>query len=109
MTETSAGISVSSVVPKLYFEALVNDLFKILPMKESGEETLGTYIRSLRRELLGCYGLFPEFAQDSDLLSIITILQYMIDHPECPVGEIRQEVFHTISICNRLKEHFTEV
>ena len=102
-------MAVDHAVLKAYFETLVNNLFKILPMREGGEATLATYIGSLQKELLGCYELFPAVAKDSNLLSIITILQYMIDHPECPVREVRREVFHAISICNRLKEHFTEV
>lgn len=107
--ETAGGMTVDYAVLGVYFETLVNYLFKILPMKEGGETTLTTYIGSLQKELLGCYGLFPSVAEDGSLLSIITILQYMLDHSDCPVGEVRREVFHAISICNRLKERFSEV
>ena len=109
MIQTACGTSVDAAVLNAYFESLVNLLFKILPMREGEEKTLGVYIKSLRNELLGCYSLFPEVGGDSSLMSIISILQYMIDHPESQVAEVRREVFHAISICNRMKKRLGEV
>ena len=109
MLQTVCGSSVDATVLNTYFETLVNLLFKILPMREGEEKTLDVYMKSLRCELLGCYSLCPEVGEDSSLMSIISILQYLIDHPECQVSDVRREVFHAISICNRMKKNLTEV
>lgn len=108
-TETIRGVHIDATVLKNYFAALVNLLFKILPMREGGEKTLGVYMDSLQLELLGCYELFPELKADSGMLSIICILQCLINHPEYPVAKVRREVFHAISICKRMEGRFAEV
>src|SRR5699024_7722579 len=54
MAQTSTGLPMEPHVLGNYLRALVNQFFKILPMWESGEKTVGTYIRSLQCELLGC-------------------------------------------------------
>ena len=41
-------------------------------------------------------------------MTLLSMLQYMIDRPDCPVSEVRREVFRAISICNRLKAEYAE-
>ena len=86
-----------------YFDSRVNSFFKILPIKEKEEDTLQDYIKSLQLELIGCNNLFLETDFDSALLSLIGILQFLIDEP-CDVSVIRREVFKSISICKKLKK-----
>ena len=100
----------SSITPKLisnYFENLVNLFFKILPMREKNEHSLNTYMKSLQLELIGCKKLISGFGDDHNFLTLLSILQYLIDNPECELERVRREVFHSISICNKLKAKYT--
>ena len=40
-------------------------------------------------------------------MTLISILQYLIDTPDCPVQDVKREVFRAISICNKLKSRYT--
>lgn len=90
-----------------YFAGLVNHFFKILPMRENEESTLNTYMQSLRAELLGCQNVVYGLKTDPMYLSMLSILQYLIDNPLCPIKEVKREVFHAIGICNSLKTKYT--
>lgn len=103
IVETVSGVEIDGDVLYKYFKNLVNLFFKILPMKENEEDTLGVYLRTLQVELLGCKNLITVLNNDPRMLSLISILQYLIDFPECSPREVRREVFHAISICNKLK------
>mgnify|MGYP006891094825 CR=1 FL=1 len=92
-------------VLKNYFDSLVNSFFKILPIKESEEDTLTEYMQSLQLELIGCNSLFAGTSYDSALLSLIAILQYLIDN-DCEMKVIRREVFKSIGICKMLKKKY---
>lgn len=111
--ETTAGIPMSAELLDSYMRSLVNRFFKILPIKESGneygEESLDTYIRSLQVELLGCKELIVVINEDPSFLSLINILQYLIDNPDCSVRTVKREVFRAISICNKLKAKYAVV
>lgn len=89
-----------------YLRTLVNLFFKILPIKEKGESSLDTYMRSLQAELLGCKELIEAIHDDPSFLSLIAILQYLIDNPSCSVAVVKREVFRAISICNKLKARY---
>lgn len=86
-----------------YFSTLVNQFFKILPMREKDEDSLPVYLVSFQSELLGCKGLMVDLKYDPAFLSLINILQYLIDTPDCSIKETKREVFKAISICNRIK------
>lgn len=101
------GNNIHSEVLKNYLDTLVNNFFKILPIKENEESTLGEYMKSLQLELVGCNSLFENTNYDSALLSLISILQYLIEH-DCDVVVVRREVFKAISICKKLKRKYFE-
>lgn len=113
MIYTTNGMELSGSVLSNYFRSLVNMFFKILPIKEAvqecGEASLVTYMQSLQMELLGCKGLVVAIDNDPLYLSLLSILQYMIDHPACETSVVRREVFRAISICNKLKTRYAEV
>lgn len=98
---------ISAEMINKYFKSLVNSFFKILPLKENNEPTLTTYIESLQIELLGCKGVIAALNNDPLFLSLISILQYLMDFPECSVHEVKREVFKAISICNKLKATYS--
>lgn len=85
-----------------HFKSLVNQFFKILPMRENEEETLVTYMEGLQRELLGCHSLVMGTNHNPMFLSLLSILQYLIDNPDTEVSVVRKDVFKAISICNKL-------
>ena len=106
MVETTAGTPIDAEVLHNYFRNLVNHFFKILPIREQNEESLTIYMQSLQAELLGCKGLVSAVQNDASYLTLLSILQYLIDNPECTVREVKREVFRAISICNKLKAQY---
>lgn len=100
---TTAGVPVTSTLLSKYFTNLVNRFFKVLPMRESEEATLGVYMRSLQIELLGYKELIVSIDENPLYLSLTSILQFLIDNPDCPITDVRREIFKAISICNQLK------
>lgn len=93
-----------------YFRSLVNRFFKILPIWEGGDGSVSLYMDALRSELLGCESIVLAIRNDGEYLSLISILQDLIDHPEYEHDKVRRSVFSSISICNKLiARYFAEV
>ena len=101
--QTTAGDPISSKLLSNYLCSLVNHIFKILPIREQDDRSLPVYLRSLQLELIGCKDLISALNNDASILTLLSILQYLIDNPDCSVRVVRREVFHAISICNKLK------
>ena len=91
---------------KNYCDDLVNKFYKILPMRENKEETLQVYMESLMFELVGARNVVYALQNNSAYLSLISILQSLIDDPENELHVVKREVFHAISICNKLKDRY---
>ena len=108
MIETTAGVPMDSQLLSNYFKALVNRFFKILPIREQGDESLVIYLESFQKELLGCQALITAIQNDALYVSLLATLQYLIDHPDCSVKAVRRQVFNSISICNKLKSIYAE-
>lgn len=107
--DTVFGISVDANLLRNYFKNLVNQFFKILPMRENDEDSVITYMQSLQIELLGCKDLIPEVRDNSLYLTLLSILQYLIENPECSISTVKREVFRAISICNKLKAVYSNM
>ena len=106
MIQTVRGIPMNDEVLSGYLRNLVNLFFKILPIREDEDSSIVTYMMSLQLELLGCEGLITAIKGDPLFLSLISILQYLIDHPDSSVATFKREVFKAISICNKLKARY---
>lgn len=106
MIVTRAGVPMNATILTNYLRSLINLFFKILPIWESGEGSIETYIKSLQVELLGCKELIEAIHEDPLFLSLISILQFFIDNPETEIHAVRREVFKAISICNKLKARY---
>ena len=106
MIALTNGSEINGVVIHNYFRTLVNLFFKILPMRESGEASLNTYMQSLQCELCGCRDLIEAIDNDPRYMSLISILEYLIQHPGCEFHVVRREVFRAISICNKLQAKY---
>lgn len=104
--KTNSGAPLDAVLLYNYLRNLVNLFFKILPIRESEDPSLSVYMRSLQLELLGCGALIDSLDSDPTFVSLLAILQFLIDHPETPVADVRREVFRAISICNKLSVRF---
>lgn len=92
-----------------YMGALVDRIFKILPLCEEESETVCDYMRSLQRELVGLYNFEPDLYGDEMFLSIIATLQYLIDNPTCKIGTVKCEVFRMIKVCNSIRDRYQAV
>ena len=90
-----------------YFHSLVNCYFKILPIREDEEKTISVYLESLKAEMLGCGSLLNSIKNDPAYMTLLSILQYFIDHPDCDIAQVPREVFRAIRICNKIAEKYT--
>lgn len=108
MHETASGEYIRPELLNNYFKYLVNQFFKILPMRENEDQSLQVYLQSLQAELLGCNEFVLAFSTNAAYLTLLSMLQYMIERPDCPVREVRREVFRAINICNKLKAEYAE-
>lgn len=106
---TKYGVEITERMAGNYLDALVDRFYKILPMTESGEETLKQYLESLLREMLGAHELV-EFLQDDDrFLTLLATLQYFIDNDadnDAAVAIVRTDVFRSIGILKKLKKKY---
>lgn len=107
MIETTVGKWIPDGMLRNYFEHLIDRFFKILPMWEDEEETLPIYIKSLQTELAGFKSLIIRLNNDFSMLTLLSILQFFIDNPDCPVGDVKREVFRAINICKNLQSRYT--
>lgn len=106
MFTTVDNMQIDSAFVVRYIDSLVNKFFKILPMREESEPSLKEYIKSFQRELIGCGNMLDGIHDDGLYISILSILQYLSDNAvnnECMISDIKREVFHAISLCNKLK------
>lgn len=108
MIRSTADAELDSKLLYNYFKYLVNQFFKILPMRETNEGSLPVYISSLKTELIGCNRVIEALEFDPAFLTLISILQYFDDNPDCPVKDTKREVFKAISICNTFKARYKE-
>lgn len=102
---TSFGDQIPNQLVTKYIDRLIGQFYKILPIKESGEKSLDKYMRSLQREMIGCSHLIESLNYDERFLSLISILQYMIDY-ECEQCVVKSEVFKAINLCKKLQEKY---
>lgn len=103
--KTKYNIDVNDQMFGKKLAGLVNQFYKILPIKESGEPSLGQYMKSLQREMLGCKQLITALENDAQYLTLLSILEYMIDN-ECDVAVVKSEVFRAIGIIKRLQKQY---
>lgn len=101
--ETVGNAQIDRSLLRKYFKSLINSFFKILPMREANEPTLQTYMCSLRAELLGCQNLIPDLSNHTSYLTLLSVLQYLIDNYDEAVPVVKREVFRAINICSKLE------
>lgn len=102
---TSNNTEVNDRMVSNYINTLVNRFYKILPIKESGEDTLKRYLEGLQREMIGLRDLITLIHDDDRYLTLLTIIQYFIDH-DTDVATVRTDVFKAISILKKLQKKY---
>lgn len=108
--DTSVGETLSAELIDNYFRNLVNQIYKILPMRENETESLGKYIWRLEAELIGGQNLILAIQEDAYFGSLVNILQYLSDHfSDCSVEQVKQLVFEGISLCEKLLARYGKV
>lgn len=105
---TIYDVEISREVVTKRADELVNQFYKILPLRENGSETLSQYAESLLREMLGMKALLVEWKDDGQYLSLLGILQYIVDNPSCDVAKVKSDVFKAINIIKRLQKKYTD-
>lgn len=105
---TAYNISLDDAAVSGYFAALINRIFKILPIREREEDTLTTYLDSLMLELMGCESLLPDLSSDGEFVSVLSTVRYLRDNPSLPVSTVKREVFRTISSCKKMEVRYGE-
>lgn len=109
MINTSIGKPIRVELIESYFHSLINKFFKILPLYEDNENTLCEYMRNLQSELIGFQSLLPGIGNDANLISLLSILEYLIDMHSCygfelGKGVIKREVFGAIRVCQKMEQ-----
>lgn len=102
---TCYDIELSDELVSRQIKNLVNRFYKILPIKESGEPTLKQYQSGLLREMVGFKELIVAFKYDDRYLSLLSILQYMIDN-DPDVETVKSDVFKAINILKSLQKKY---
>ena len=103
---TIRNIELPDKVVQKYLKALIGQFYKILPIKESGEPSLNKYMQSLQREMLGCQNLIIALNTDELFLSLLAVLQYLIEN-DCDTSTVKCEVFKAINICKKLQKKYS--
>ena len=105
--ETNGGAPVSRTLLHNYFCNLVNQVYKILPMREQESKTLDRYVWRLSAEIIGGAAMVPGLGEDSYYMSLLNILQYLRDHcMEDSVEQTKQLVFEGIGLCEKLRNRY---
>ena len=105
---TIYNVDVSRELINKRVNELINQFYKILPLRENESATLSQYTGSLLREMLGMKQLLVEWHDDSQYASLLGILQYISDNPTCDVSVIKSDVFKAINIIKRLQKKYTD-
>ena len=106
---TCHGIELDSNMVLARIDGLVSQVYKILPLFETGERSVIQYMTSLQREMLGLGSLIAAFRDDDRYLCVLAILQRMIDcglDGSQDIRTIKSDVFKAISILKKMKEHY---
>lgn len=105
---TTSGYELPIKLVSNYLDGLVNQFFKILPLKEDGEPSLNEFMKSLQVELIGHKSLMEYLHDDSMYMTLLSILQYLIDnnHDDFDTAIVKREVFKAISICKKLRKKY---
>lgn len=82
-------------------ERLTGKVFKILPMREEGCNTLDEYVSNLLRELINSKELIESLQFEGELFSLISTLEGLA-HNDIDLTVCRSDVFKSIDIIKKM-------
>lgn len=91
-----------------YLNFLIGQLYKSLCLKEDGNNTLISFLESLKRELIGNKDLIGHLKYDARFASLINKVQYLISENDVSHKVFKKEIFSCISIVNKLQNQYCE-
>lgn len=91
-----------------YLDFLIGQLYKSLCLKEDGNNTLISFLESLKRELIGNKDLIGHLKYDARFASLINKVQYLISENDVSHKVFKKEIFSCISIVNKLQNQYCE-
>ena len=103
--KTIYDIDISREMMKNKLCDLVNQVYKILPLKESDSPTLNQYLAGLMRELLGFKALIVALHDDGLYASLLSIIQFLSDN-DCDNAVVKTDVFKAIGIVKKLQKKY---
>ena len=106
MTSSSVGNTLTAEFIPNYFDYLISQFYKILPMTEEKDETLAVYLDSFKNELIGFSSVARIIEYDARFVSIVSVVQFIIDNPEAEHKVIKREIFKAINICQKLASKY---
>lgn len=87
-----------------YLSCLINQVFKILPLKEQKSEFIDTHISDIIKELKGFDMLIKDTEYDAVIMRILAILTYYEQNIYISsLEDVRRNVFKMITLCEKLK------
>lgn len=87
-----------------YLSCLINQIFKILPLKEQNSEFIDTHISDIIKELKGFDMLIKDTEYDAVIMRILAILSYYEQNIYVSsVEDVRRNIFKMITLCEKLK------
>lgn len=90
-----------------YFKYMIGKIYKILPMKEEGCQTLTTYLESLKVEMTGSYSLYRQLIEEPQFMSALNIIEYLIDN-DVSNEVCKREVFKAIRHIEAINKKYFE-
>ena len=86
-----------------FYRRLINCIYKILPLKEEGNDGLDDYVDSVLIQLYGSLNTYPDLNYNQQFISIINTLQYFRNN-EYTVKQCKRETFRCINILQNMIE-----
>ncbi len=105
MIQVNCGAIPNSLY-KNYLNFLIGQLYKSLCLKEEGNETLISFLESLKRELIGNIELINTLKYDARFASLLNKVQYLISAKDIEHRIFRKEMFSCISIVKKLQGQY---
>lgn len=84
-----------------YFQLLINNVYKILCLREDDCPTLCQYLENLLRELIGSQELITELQYNGLFLSLLATLESLVT--EIDYDNFKSDIFKCINIINKLQ------
>jgi hypothetical protein len=84
-----------------YVNGMISKVYKMMPMKQYGTETLPKYIESTLSEFVGQKELVDKLRNDEIFLTILGILENLLNQDD--FKKFRSDIFKVINLIEKIK------